>query len=119
GSGRRTGVQWLMSAHDGEAGLIVTWEDLGTARWANMLNLRLSRDPKAKEAAATAIELIAAAAPERERTPRVADGQISIPVPDTLPAGYLEAADTPRREALNRWAEVLQLVAHSPRMALA
>src|SRR5699024_7859307 len=56
GSGRRTGVQWLMSAHDGEAGLIVTWEDLGTARWANMLNLRLSRDPKAKEAAATAIE---------------------------------------------------------------
>src|SRR5699024_11244842 len=55
---------------------------------------------------------------ERERTPRIVDGQISIPVPDTLPAGYLTTCDAPAGHAMDGWGQVLSLVARSPRMAL-
>lgn len=118
GSGRRTGTQWLASATEDGPTQIITWDDLNTSAWANRLNLRLSREQKAREAAATAFEEIARGAEERERTPRIVDGAVSIPVADTLPAGYLVAADIDRREAIATWNDILMLVAKSPRMSL-
>lgn len=118
GSGRRTGMQWLASAQQDEPGLIITWDDLGTGRWANMLDLSVSRDKRVEESAATAFELIGQEAVERERTPRVEDGRISVPVPDTLPGGYLVTGDLDRGLAIEQWREILRTAALSPRLAL-
>lgn len=118
GSGRRTGTQWLASVEDGGPGLIIGWDDLGSGRWANMLNLWVSRDKKVEESTATAFELISMSAPERERTARVDEGRVSVPVPDTLPGGYLITGDLDRDQAIERWREILKTAAQSPRLAL-
>lgn len=118
GSGRRTGMQWLASATEDGPGLIISWDDLGSGRWSNMLDLWVSRDKRVEENTATAFELIAQQAEERERTPRVEDGRISVPVPDTLPGGYLVTGDLERDAAIERWREILKTAAASPRLAL-
>ena len=118
GSGRRTATVYLISAEAGEPGILIGHDELRSATWANSLGLRLSHDDKIQRAASTALIYHAEAAEEREEIPRVHNGEITIPVPDTLPAGYLQVADVERAEAKETWAKILRLAAKSPRLSL-
>lgn len=119
GTGRRTGTQWLASAEEDGAPLVINWEDLSNGRWSNMLDVWVSRDKRVEETTATAFEIIGQHADERERTPRVVeDGRISVPVPDTLPGGYLVTGDLEREEAIAQWRQIVTTAAQSPRLAM-
>lgn len=118
GSGRRTGTGYLISAAPDDRGLLIGFDELRAATWANQLGLSLSQDDRILKAASTAIVYLAEEAEEREAIPRVVDGQISIPIADTLPGGYLVTSPADRATALGTWKEILLEVAQSPRMAL-
>lgn len=118
GAGRPTGTDYLISVEADSRPVIIDREQLHTAVWANVLGLPLSADSKIQQAAATAIQYAALEAPEREATPRVQDGQVTIPTPETLPPGYLQTAHSSPEEARSGWADLIILVAQSPQMAL-
>lgn len=118
GSGRRTGTGYLISAHPDDKGVLIGFDELRAATWANQLGLSLSQDDRIQKAASTAIVHLAEEAEEREAIPRVVDGQVSIPIADTLPGGYLVTSPATRAEAIATWQQILLEVARSPRMAL-
>ena len=121
GSGRRTSVQYLMSATpDGERNLY-THLEIKTGEWANKMGIALSDDPKIVQAAGTAIRDLGKDHDlEREATVRVTDeGRVSVPVQECLPAGYLLQAPGDRADALAQWATITHVLARNPKVALA
>lgn len=119
GSGRRNGTDYLLSASPDGPGVLVGHIALSDGSWANELGMPMSRDRKIIDATATAISYHAMSLTEREAVPRVGeDGRVAIPVPDTLPAGYLQQAPVERDEAMRRWQTVIELCALSPRLGL-
>lgn len=120
GFGRRSGTYYLISAEPDSDKVLVGHDELVRHTWPNLLDLAVSHDDKILKAATTALEAAARLETEVvEGTPRVgANGMISVPVPETLPPGYLRTSDLGRAEALMGWGELLSQVALSPRMAL-
>lgn len=118
GTGRRTSTAYLASAEPEGPRVVITHDHLRAASWANMLGLALSADDKITKAATTAIIYAAERAAECEETPRVQGGRITIPIPETLPPGYLQTSRYSTDEARAGWAELIHLVAQSPKMAL-
>lgn len=120
GTGNRCGTDYLMSADPDGKAIIVGYLGLRDGTWANELGLTLSQDDKIIKAAASAILDAAEAAPERETTPRIDyhSGKISVPAPESLPAGYLRCAPGGRDQGLAVWAEIIRVVVEAPKMAL-
>ena len=119
GSGRRCGLDYLIAAGEDQAGVIVGHRELRDGSWANLLGLALSDDDKVMKAASTAVRLAAEDVDEREAVPRIGDdGQVAVPVPETLPSGYLVTAPTDQAAGLEAWAEIIQTTAASTRIAL-
>ena len=121
GSGRRVATDYVLA--DGETGDrdLFNHQTIRSGEWANALGMVLSDDDRITKATATAIRRVAKDAPLQEATPSAAgQGHIHVPVPECLPFGYLATApDVTRAEALTKWRGVVELAAHSPRMALA
>jgi hypothetical protein len=115
GSGRQSTVDYLISAERDSPPALVTHHQVRTGEWAGAVSIPLSDDSKIVAAAGTAIRYmhpVNGDHPEREAVPRcTTDGRVSIPVPETLPAGYLATGPLTRAEALARWREVIVPVA--------
>lgn len=115
GSGRQSTVDYLISAERDSPPALVTHHQVRTGEWAGAVSIPLSDDSKIVAAAGTAIRYmhpVSGDHPEREAVPRcTTDGRVSIPVPETLPAGYLATGPLTRAEALTRWREVIVPVA--------
>lgn len=120
GYGRPTGTYYLISAEPNSDKVTIGHDELVKHTWPNILGLAVSHDDKILKAATTALVFAAETETDLvEATPRVTeDGKIALPVPETLPHGYLATTDLDRAEALAVWAEVVQLVSESPRMAM-
>lgn len=118
GSGNRTGTFFLVSATPDEQGVLIGHDEIKGGSWPNILDLAISQEDKIMRAATTALVFLAQDAEEREATPRLVNGQITMPRVETMPAGYLATSDMERSEAIGVWREVLTLAAKNPRMAL-
>ena len=120
GYGRPMGTYYLVSATADSARITIGQDELAKHTWPNILGLAISHDDRILRAATTA--LIFAAEEETEvveATPRAtSDGRISLPVPETLPHGYLATSPIERERALATWAQLVELAAESPRLAL-
>ncbi|MGL5826245.1 MAG: DUF927 domain-containing protein [Nocardioides sp.] len=120
GFGRPTGLHYLVSAQRDSIRVLIGNDELSRHTWPNILGLPAPYDTTIMNAATTALVLAAAEETEEvEATPQVTpEGKISQAVSETLPPGYLIASPLTRGEALARWAQVVHLVAQSPRMAM-
>lgn len=120
GYGRPMGHYYLVSAERDSIKVTIGHDELVKHIWPNILGLAVSHDDKILKAATTALVFAAEQEAEVvEATPRVTeDGKIALPVPETLPHGYLATSDVEREQALAMWADAVQLVSESPRMAM-
>ena len=121
GAGRRVGTSGLLSASPDGPRLVLDSRKIKDGSWAAELGVTLSADRKVTDAAATAIDdlLHAPGTPRREAvpTPPVA-GHVIIPVPESLPGGYLKPSPLPRDLALARWADAARLVGEQDAAAM-
>jgi Domain of unknown function (DUF927) len=124
GSGRMRGVDYLISGTPDGPRETVTAKQVSKGEWAGMVGLRDSADPQVIQAAATAIFNMTPLDREydgwREAVPRVsADGKVSIPVKESLPAGYCETGHLTEADALAMWAaKAIPAAVASPKLAL-
>lgn len=95
----------------------ISHDDLKDGTWGDRLGVPLSGDPKIVQAALTVIKEIANAAPAREIAPRVHEGELELPPADVGPVGYGKRAGD-ERQARQVWAELLDIAAGAPRLAL-
>lgn len=118
GSDKRTGTAYLMSVEPDSKALMVDYDQVLSGAWASILGIPVSAANQIQQAAATAISYAAVAAPEREATPRTVDGRVSVPVVENMPPGYLQTSRYSPDEARSGWAQLIPLIAQSPKMAL-
>ncbi|WP_169514804.1 DUF927 domain-containing protein [Actinomadura atramentaria] len=119
GAGRVAGTDYLMSATPEGERALYGHLSVRSGEWANIMSVALSDDDQVIRAAGSAIRLMAEDAPERDATPRLgSDGRMTVPVRESLPAGYLETAPVERGQALETWREVVQIAVRSRWMAL-
>lgn len=117
GEFRRQATDYRIAASsDGTSPITVDHQGVHTGAWANQLGIPLSDDPKVISQAGTAIRMLAAIAPEIEAVVTIAEDTGRITMPAEPPTGYLECADTPVDDALDRWREIISLV--TPKQAL-
>lgn len=120
GYGRPMGTYYLVSAERDSVKITIGHDELTKHTWPNILGLAISQDDKILKAATTA--LIFAAEQETEvveATPRVTpEGTIAMPVPETLPHGYLQTAPIARDQALMVWGDLVRQASKSARMSL-
>lgn len=120
GSGRLVREDYLLAADVDEPGVIVNRIEVLDGTWSNRLGIPIPAEDRIVKNLATAIFAEAEDASHHEATPRVNDdGRVDVALPDTLPTGYLATADVDRDEALRTWAQIVDLTAQAPVMALA
>ena len=119
GAGRRCGLDYLVAAGETDQGIIIGHRELRDGSWANLLGLPLSDDDKIMKAASSAVRMVAEDVEEREAIPRAGeDGHIAVPVPESLPSGYLATAESARDDGLRAWADIIAVAAQAPSLAL-
>lgn len=120
GYGRPMGHYYLISAEEKSTKVTIGHDELAKHTWPNILGLPMSQDDKILKAATTALIFAAEEVTELvEATPRVTDeGTIAMPVPETLPHGYMQTAPIAREQAIGVWGDIVRQAAESPRMSL-
>ncbi len=124
GSRRRVDIEYLMSKDVDSPRVLIGDDELAEGLWARKLGMNLSGDRDIVTTAGTAIRDIAHRySPEKEAVvtldAHTATGQLDIPVPECLPAGYLMMPPgvTPA-QAREKWLELVVILAERPKMAL-
>lgn len=110
GAGAVSSVSYLLSVEPDGARTLVSDHDVKDGSWAAMLGVPSSADDQIVKVAATAIRMVAYAedVEVRDAAPAVDDaGLITVPVPESLPAGYLKVADGAGPDL---WREIVKIV---------
>jgi hypothetical protein len=124
GTRRRIGTEYLLSGTEDSDRVVVTNEQLADGSWAVKIGANLSGDRNIITAVETAIrDHSHRHAPEQEATPRSQahseTGHVDIPVAECMPNGYLSLPPrTSAEQARAVMAEVIEIVARHPKMAL-
>lgn len=116
GHGKRTGLNYLLSAEEGDRPLQFDLTSLKDGSWANRLGIELSQDLKVISAVATAIIYAAKDAELQEATPDIDRESGKIIVPASVEQ-FFDLAPVAREDALQAWRKIVDQLALAPKMA--